>query len=59
MFGYCILNGDLEMSEFGYVGLDELKSINVLGIYQVEHDVLWVPKPVNEVELIRRARRYA
>ncbi len=50
---------NLEMSEFGYVGLDELKSINVLGIYQVEYDVLWVPKPVNEVELIWRARRYA
>lgn len=59
MFGFCILNGDLEMSEFGYVGFKELKDINILDVFQVEYDLLWEPKPVSEVELIRRARFYA
>jgi hypothetical protein len=39
MFGFCILNGDLEMAEWGYVSLEELKDINILGLYQVQYDV--------------------
>lgn len=59
MLGFCILNGDLQMAEWGYVSYQELKSINVLDVFQVEYDVLWEPKPAKEVPLIRRARRYA
>jgi hypothetical protein len=39
MFGFCILNGDLEMAEWGYVSLEELKDINILGLCQVQYDV--------------------
>lgn len=53
MFGFCILNGDMEFSEWGYVNLSELKSINIHGMFQVEFDVSWVPKPASQVELIR------
>lgn len=55
MFGFCILNGDLEMSEWGYVSLGELKSIKIQGLVEVEHDCYWHPRPASEVELIRRA----
>nr|WP_321402044.1 DUF2958 domain-containing protein [uncultured Desulfobacter sp.] len=53
MFGFCILNGDLEMAEWGFVSLEELKDINVLGRYQVQFDVHWPPKPAGQVDLIR------
>ena len=58
-FGFAILNGDLEMSEWGYISLAELTAINILGVFQVEYDILWEPKPAKEVELIQRARHYA
>ena len=54
MFGFCILNGDLEISEWGYVSFQDLKDINVLGLYQVQYDVYWTPKPAGQVEFIRR-----
>lgn len=54
MFGFCILNGDLEMAEWGYVGFGELKSIKIQGIYEVEFNPTWVPTPAGKVELIRR-----
>ncbi|WP_020585838.1 DUF2958 domain-containing protein [Desulfobacter curvatus] len=53
MFGFCILNGDLEMAEWGFVSLEELKDINVLGLYQVQFGVHWTPKPAGQVDLIR------
>lgn len=53
MFGFCVLNGDLEMAEWGYVSFQELKDINVLGLYQVQYDVYWTPKPAGQVDLIR------
>lgn len=43
LFGYTILNGDYEMSEFGYSSLDELKSIRVLNL-----DFYWEPKTLRE-----------
>lgn len=54
MFGFCVLNGDLEMAEWGYVSLQELEDINVLGLHQVEYDVDWEPKPAGQVDLIQR-----
>ena len=55
MFGFCILNGDLAMAEWGYVSLEDLKSIKVNGMIEVEYDCYWKPKPASDVELIRRA----
>ena len=55
-FGYVILNGDFEMSEWGFFSMNELRSINVQGVFQVEYDVLWKPRPAKDVELIRRGR---
>ncbi len=54
MFGFCILNNDLEMAEWGYVGFSELRSIKIQGYLEVEFDTTWVPIAAGEVELIRR-----
>ena len=42
-FGYAILNGDLEMSEFGYIDINELKRNNV------ELDFYFEPKKLSEL----------
>ena len=52
MFGFCILNSDYEMAEWGYVSLEELKSIRVDGWLEVDFDCYWNPKPANQVEKI-------
>ncbi len=54
MFGYCILNNDFEMAEWGYVGFSELKTIKILGHLEVEYDINWMPTPAGEVGLIKR-----
>ena len=36
MWGFCILNNDLQNSEWGYISFQELKDININGI-QVEN----------------------
>ncbi len=53
-FAFCILNGDLQMAEWGYVSLSDLKQIKVMGQFEVEFDTYWEPKPAGKVELIRR-----
>ncbi len=53
-FAFCILNGDLQMAEWGYVSLSDLNQIKVMGQFEVEFDTYWEPKPAGEVELIRR-----
>lgn len=52
MFSFCILNGDYEMAEWGFIDLEQLESINIHGIFQVEYDVSWLPKPASQVEEI-------
>ncbi len=54
MFGFCILNNNLEMSEWGYVSFEELKSIKIFGLYEVEFDTQWKPIPARDVDLIRQ-----
>ncbi len=53
-FGYAILNGDFQMAEWGFFSINELKSINILGMFQVECDLLWESRPAKDFELIRR-----
>lgn len=55
MFGFCILNGDLLNSGYGYVSLTDLKQIKVLGQFEVTFDPYWEPKPAGQIELIRLA----
>jgi hypothetical protein len=55
-FGFCILNGNFEMAEWGFFSMEELRTINIFGVFQVEYDVLWEPKSAKDVELIQRGR---
>ncbi len=50
MFGYCILNGDLEMAEWGYVSLSELDSISIRGI-EVDRDLYWDVRKFSAIKL--------
>lgn len=54
-WGFSILNGDLQMAEWGYISFSELKSINVGGL-QVDFDLLWMPCKASEVEVICEAQ---
>ena len=56
-FGFAVLNGDLQMAEWGYFSLDELRAIDVHGV-QVDRDLHWNPRPAGQVELIRCAQRW-
>jgi hypothetical protein len=55
LFGFAILNGDLEMAEWGYISFDELKSINLSGI-KIQNDTEWEIREAQEVELICEAQ---
>lgn len=52
MYGFAILNNDLECAEWGYISLEELQSINISGI-QVDRDLHWRVRPAKEVDKIR------
>ena len=60
MFGFCILNGDLEMAEWGYVTLSELRSVKASGMCEVDCELesIWKVRPAKDVELIRKACRW-
>jgi len=47
-FGYAILNGNLQMAEWGYISLRELKSLKV-GYVEVDRDLYWKNKKFSEV----------
>ena len=56
-FGFAVLNGDLQMAEWGYVSFSELKSIKVQGWLEIDcelEDYFPVQK-AKHVELIRNA----
>ncbi|MBT3255222.1 MAG: DUF2958 domain-containing protein [Deltaproteobacteria bacterium] len=70
LWGFCILNNDYQMAEWGYVSLSELRPIKIDGWLEVdcEHEALWEVKKAEDIEKIRtaqgwrdpdnRARRY-
>jgi len=60
MFGFCILNNDYEMAEFGYVSLSELRSIKVGGWCEVDCELeeYWEVKKAIDVDKIRIAQRW-
>lgn len=53
MFGFAILNNDIECAEWGYVSLKELQAINIRGI-QVDRDLHWRVRPAKEIDKIRQ-----
>jgi hypothetical protein len=49
LWGYAILNGDLQNAEWGYISLQELKNIKVRGM-EVERDRYWKPVKFSEIK---------
>ena len=58
MWGFCILNNDYQMAEWGYVSLSELRDIKIDGWVEVdcELEVLWKVKRAVDVARIRIAQ---
>ena len=52
-FGFAILNGNYLNAEWGYISLQELKSINVSGI-EIDNDLYWEPCEAGKIEKIKR-----
>lgn len=48
-FAYCLLNGDWQNSELGYVQLMELENLIINGVHVVERDLGWQPTPLSEI----------
>lgn len=55
-FGYAVQGRNHQSSEWGYFGLDELRSISVNGI-EVDRDLYWTPKLARSIEDIMRGTR--
>jgi hypothetical protein len=55
-FGYAILGGDLQNSDWGYMSLDEMLEIKAgpLGI-QIDRDMKFKPRPATDVDKIKEA----
>lgn len=58
MWGFCILNNDYEMAEWGYVSLSELRSIKINGWIEVDCELeeLWEVRRAVDVGKIRIAQ---
>ena len=56
-WGFCVLNNDLEMAEWGYVSFSELKSIKLQGWIEVDCELeeYWKVRKASEIEIIRIA----
>ena len=52
-WGYAILNGDLEMAEWGYLSFEELKTIKIPPGFEIDCDQYWQIKKAVEIEKIR------
>ena len=57
-WGFVILNGDMQMSEWGYINYQDVSSIKVAGVFEVdcEPENLWRIRPAKEVALICKAQ---
>ena len=56
-FGFCILNNDLDMAEWGYVSLSELKAVRVDGWLELDCEIeeIWKIRKASEIDKIRKA----
>ena len=53
-FGYVIINGDIENSEFGYFSFDELIGIKMSGMeVDCELAKYWKPTKITEIQKIK------
>ncbi len=56
-WGFAVLNGDLDMAEWGYISFKELRDLNIGGLeIDCELPRYWRVRPASEVELICKAQ---
>ncbi len=57
-WGFAILNNDLQMAEWGYISLGELKSIKVDGWLEIDCELeeIWKVRKASEIDKIRIAQ---
>jgi len=57
-FGFVVLNGDLEMAEWGYFSLSELKEIRTRHGFEIDCELeeYWKVRPAKDVGLIAKAQ---
>ena len=57
-WGFVVLNGDLQMAEWGYINFSEVRSIKVAGVFEVDCELenIWIIRPAIEVDLICEAQ---
>lgn len=47
-FGFCNPMGDMQMAEWGYVSIAELRDVRIAGWLRIEYDRHWTVKPAKE-----------
>jgi len=52
-WGYAILNGDLEMAEWGYISFDELKRVRIPPGFEIDCEIDWRIRKAIKIEKIR------
>jgi hypothetical protein len=58
-WGCAILNADYDMAEWGYISLEELKSIKIPPGFEVDCDLYWEVKKASEIEKIRMGNHWS
>ncbi len=53
-WGYAILNGDTENAEWGYISFKELRELVVGPGIEVDRDLHWEPRSVQEIPYISK-----
>ncbi len=56
-FGYTILNGDYQNSEWGYTLYDELRNIRIPPGFEIDRDLHWEPTKVSDIEKIMKGMK--
>jgi hypothetical protein len=51
-FGFAILFPGSGMAEWGYISFEELKSVKVRGVFEVDFDANWTQRKVSDVAKI-------
>jgi len=58
-WGYVILNGDLEMAEWGYISFEELKRIKIPPGFEIDCETCWQVKKAIQIEKIRMGNHWS
>jgi hypothetical protein len=57
-WGYAILNGDLDMAEWGYVRFKELKHIKIPPGFEIDCEQDWKVRKASQIEKIRMGNHW-